>query len=213
MMLAGLGRLRRVGLVAAILGASAMLIAACVDDRPEACRTVTNALDVDSECGRGFVCTTDGYCERECRHDHQCPCGSFCAPSCGLCILDDLSGPATCKAFKFGYGAPETALGACREDIESLIAAEVVADAALEADVAPAEIGARRDSAGRRWSCRLPLNAPQCANSDGDASTEAGAADANEDVFSNSDGASDDSAADAGDLDAALDASGIGGDQ
>ena len=172
--------IRRALLFAASIVVGSQVVTACVDDRPEPCRTATNNANADGECGAGLVCSADGFCERECRYDYQCPCGSFCAPSCGLCILDDLSGPATCKATSLGYGAPKDTLGACRPDIARLLAEELDAkqvDATVEAgDASPRSAASTlRDGTGNRWSCRLELSAPQCTNTDAD-----GAADASE---------------------------------
>jgi hypothetical protein len=57
-----------------------------------------------------------GYCRAECVRDQDCPCGSTCAPSCGICIRDDLRGPATCFPFANGLATTDV-LGACRADV------------------------------------------------------------------------------------------------
>ena len=95
-------------LLAAIAGISVLVASnACVPDRPSACRT-------SHDCDSG-ICNLHGFCEAECAADRDCPCGSKCATTCGLCIRDDWSGPATCFAFDRGMST-DAVLGSCRTD-------------------------------------------------------------------------------------------------
>jgi hypothetical protein len=59
---------------------------------------------------------TGRFCESECTASNDCPCGSFCAQGCNLCVRDDLSGPATCFAFNRGLTVAEV-LGVCRSGL------------------------------------------------------------------------------------------------
>lgn len=93
-----------VGWLAWVLAVS--LPQACIGDRPVTCRT-------SSDCESSF-CADSGFCDRECREHIDCPCGSVCATSCGLCVRLDGRGPATCFALSRGLDTNEV-LGACRE--------------------------------------------------------------------------------------------------
>ncbi len=88
------------------LGLAAPLGAGCVGQRAEVCQ-------VNSDCAAGTVCSGEGFCTWECAQDQDCPCGSFCARTCGLCVRDDFLGPATCFAFQNGLDT-DAVLGACR---------------------------------------------------------------------------------------------------
>jgi hypothetical protein len=78
----------------------------CVSHSEDACQK-------QSDCdGHGF-CGGAGFCESECIKSTDCPCGSFCAPGCNICVRDDLAGPATCFAFNRGMTVAEV-LGVCR---------------------------------------------------------------------------------------------------
>ena len=83
---------------------------ACVSNPADSCR-------YHSDCqrdGKAGVCAANGFCERECMTDTDCPCGSFCASSCGICLTDDLAAPATCFAQERGLASDEVISGACR---------------------------------------------------------------------------------------------------
>lgn len=89
--------------IAAIVAGSVPI--ACIGNPPESCR-------VNSDCGSDSFCDGDGFCYSECRRDADCPCGSTCAASCGMCIRDDQRGPATCVPYQHGLTTAEV-LGAC----------------------------------------------------------------------------------------------------
>jgi hypothetical protein len=76
----------------------------CIGDRPDSCQK-------QSDCPAGF-CSGNGFCESECTSTLDCPCGSFCAPGCQICIRNDQTGPATCFPFNTGLTNSEL-LGAC----------------------------------------------------------------------------------------------------
>lgn len=78
----------------------------CIHHRPQSCQR-------QSDCA-GEICSSRGFCTHECKKDVDCPCGSICATSCGICIRADQAGPATCFAFQAGLDTP-TLLGACRD--------------------------------------------------------------------------------------------------
>ncbi|HJL17295.1 MAG TPA: hypothetical protein RMH99_16630 [Sandaracinaceae bacterium LLY-WYZ-13_1] len=64
------------------------------------CRNNSDCLLAEGDGGtRIGICSARGFCRTECRDDGDCPCGSFCAAGCGVCIRNDRAGPATC----FGY--------------------------------------------------------------------------------------------------------------
>lgn len=81
----------------------------CISDPPGSCKQQSEC----QELGKVGICSANGFCERECTRNTDCPCGSFCARSCGLCIQNDGTRPATCFATHQGVD-PRTALGACR---------------------------------------------------------------------------------------------------
>jgi hypothetical protein len=82
-------------------------------------------------------------------------CGSFCAPSCGVCIRDDRMGPATCFAFRHGYDTAAI-LGACGASPD----AASVRDSAVETD---AEADGEALSSANAGPCSLLL--PVCRES------------------------------------------------
>jgi hypothetical protein len=88
-----------------------LVLVACVGTTSRPCRTQT---DCETDGQDGF-CTNGGFCARECVRDTDCPCGSFCAVGCGLCIRDDCAGAATCFANDRGLDN-ETVLGVCRDE-------------------------------------------------------------------------------------------------
>jgi hypothetical protein len=151
--------------------------AACVGVRPLECGS-------HSDCqtgGQGQFCNGRGFCESECHADTDCPCGSFCARSCGLCIRNDLAGPATCFAFERGLTTTET-LGACRGD-----------DDAAPTPVIASEAGVREGGV-----CDLPLlTLPICLPSPPETVADAGP-DTNASV-SDGDAAADGDSVEAGD--------------
>ncbi len=93
--------------VAAVVG-SLLIAPGCVGERAERCSRHT-----DCETS---ICSTQGYCEQECQSDRDCPCGSSCSSTCGLCLVngeDGVQGPATCYAIDKGLSVEEV-LGVCR---------------------------------------------------------------------------------------------------
>jgi hypothetical protein len=79
---------------------------ACVGDHPKSCTQ-------SGDCQPGGVCDGQGFCTHECRTNVDCPCGSACNRSCGLCLRADTGGLATCFAVDRNVSVNE-ALGACR---------------------------------------------------------------------------------------------------
>lgn len=88
------------------LFAAVISLAACLG------RSRAAACTSDAECTVGF-CNVRGFCESECHVDADCPCGSFCARSCGICLRNDRTGPATCFPFRHGLDTAAV-LGVCR---------------------------------------------------------------------------------------------------
>lgn len=85
---------------------------ACIGERPRRC-------DTHADCAAdGAVCSTRGFCQRECEQDGDCPCGAYCAVGCGACITLDNQGVATCFGSDNGLGAREL-VGACGPYLES----------------------------------------------------------------------------------------------
>lgn len=85
---------------------------ACVGERPRRCET-------HGDCAiEGAVCSTRGFCQRECEQDGDCPCGSYCAVGCGTCISLDNQGAATCFASDNGLDVREL-VGACGRFLEN----------------------------------------------------------------------------------------------
>jgi hypothetical protein len=93
----------------AVMTLATMLGAAGCVSHPE------STCERQSDCDRRGFCSGAGFCEAECKDTIDCPCGSFCAPGCNICVRDDLSGPATCFAFNRGLTVAEV-LGVCRSD-------------------------------------------------------------------------------------------------
>lgn len=91
---------------------TAGLLTACTGGVRHACRTHEDCREEDGG-SRGF-CTDRGFCARECEEDRDCPCGSFCADGCGICVRDDCTNAATCFAENRGLRAAQDVLGACR---------------------------------------------------------------------------------------------------
>jgi hypothetical protein len=78
----------------------------CIASRGSTC-------SLQSDCqSQGQFCAGSGFCQAECRADVDCPCGSHCAVTCGICVRNDLLGPATCVAFQSGLSTNDV-LGAC----------------------------------------------------------------------------------------------------
>ena len=99
-------RLVRCHPAVALLLSVAVLGTGCVVDRRAACR-------FHSDCDDGY-CAQTGFCRRECVEDEDCPCGSYCAAGCGICIRDDNAGPATCIPLDDGLTTDAEVTGACR---------------------------------------------------------------------------------------------------
>ena len=86
-------------------------LAGCIGNRPRRCEQHSDCLPYDS------VCSTRGFCAQECTRSEDCPCGSYCAEGCGICIRSDNVGAATCFASDTGLTAAET-LGVCRPSLQ-----------------------------------------------------------------------------------------------
>jgi hypothetical protein len=128
--------------------AIAMLGQSCINERGFACSS-------QCDCERGYFCNNRGRCIRECRSDNECPCGAFCAASCGLCIRADKAMPATCRAI--GSSISDI-IGACSS--EASPACRPVADAGTGggAGSAPATDAA----SGAAAQCAEPLPIVSC---------------------------------------------------
>jgi hypothetical protein len=112
-----------------------------------------------SDCDSHGVCSSAGFCESECAGSGDCPCGSFCAEGCNLCVRDDLSGPATCFAFNRGLAVAEV-LGACRSGLGD---ARAVASVCQLDPVTPGDctLNAHGDSGGA--SPPVPAGGPDAS--------------------------------------------------
>lgn len=102
-----MSRLQR-GLWIALLAPVALAGAGC-----EPAYRCTRNEDCTSGGVRG-VCSSRGFCRTECESDVDCPCNAFCAEPCGVCIRNDLGGPATC--FAEDHFLSEEILGVCLRD-------------------------------------------------------------------------------------------------
>ena len=71
------------------------------------CRSQKDCADA------GMICSGNGFCRQECATDAECPCGSVCATTCGLCLRLGSGIPVTCFAYNRGLSREE-AMGACR---------------------------------------------------------------------------------------------------
>ncbi len=173
----------------------ALLVSACEPANP--CRNnsdcVLRAADGSPTDMRAGVCTMRGFCRRECEEHTDCPCGSFCASTCGLCMRNDGLGSATCFGHDNSYSDGEL-LGLCGHQ-----AAPATNDRAeCPTDVEPprcerVDAGAPTDGAAAGDGA-VDAGAGDDAGMDGDAGAEdAGAA---ADAGTDSDaGAADDSGA------------------
>jgi hypothetical protein len=99
-----LGRAAR-AVIAVVALLSSVQMQSCVGKRGHTCY-------VNSDCESGSFCADSGFCDSECRADRDCPCGSHCEAGCGLCVRDDLQGPATCFPYQRGLDTNEV-LGVC----------------------------------------------------------------------------------------------------
>jgi hypothetical protein len=99
-----LGRIVR-GLVAGSALVALFQTPSCVGTRGGTCYSNT-------DCKSGSFCADSGFCDYECKSHIDCPCGSTCIDKCGICLRDDLRGPATCFPLKRGLSTDEV-LGAC----------------------------------------------------------------------------------------------------
>lgn len=133
---------RVVGTVFALALVSSILSlpTSCIADRPRSCASQSDCVSATGS--QGQICGLQGFCVNECLSDSDCPCGSFCAGSCGVCIRLDVQGPASCFAYGEGLGTNDV-LGACRGSTDAGVhvsSSTVVQDGA--ADAAPADAGA-----------------------------------------------------------------------
>jgi hypothetical protein len=89
---------------------STLTISSCIGERPRRCETQRDCA------GENSVCSTRGFCQSECSQDLDCPCSSYCAVGCGVCLRSDNTGAATCFAGENGLSAPDI-LGVCSSSI------------------------------------------------------------------------------------------------
>jgi hypothetical protein len=108
-------------------GLSGTVGVACIGDHPKACTE-------SSECQPGGICDGQGFCTHECRQDADCPCGSSCNRSCGICLRNDTGGLATCFAIERNVSVKE-ALGACRAQDVPLLSRDASVDAEASGDL------------------------------------------------------------------------------
>ena len=96
--------------MAAIAMGGVIWASACVKSHEPPCSR-------QSDCSGGTICSGVGFCESECANQSDCLPGSFCAPGCGICIRNDLQGPATCFAQSRGLSDAEVfqACGALKD--------------------------------------------------------------------------------------------------
>jgi hypothetical protein len=105
-----------------VLALGIMAVSSCIGERPRRCET-------QRDCGgENSVCSTRGFCQNECSQDADCPCSSYCAIGCGICLRSDNTGAATCFAGENGLSAPDI-LGVCSSSIRQ--AAPQPADAGV----------------------------------------------------------------------------------
>ena len=149
---------RRLAALISVMLATIAVVSACIGTRPQTCGT-------HGECAGG-ICNAQGFCETECSVSKDCPCGSLCRPSCGLCVRVDLAGPATCFAFQRGLNTPGV-LGVCRADIPD--ASPDGADASL----AESEAGVCKSELPTLPSCLLSPPAIVAADAATDATPDA----------------------------------------
>ncbi|MEQ8461517.1 MAG: hypothetical protein RLO52_20165 [Sandaracinaceae bacterium] len=158
---------------------AAGFLAACTGATRHSCRTHQDCRG-DDGVERGF-CTDRGFCARECEEDLDCPCGSFCAEGCGICVRDDCANAATCFAENRGLTTAQGVLGACRE-----------VDCAARQD-------AGAEDSGTRLCDQEPSPLPMCVQPTRPRAGDAGAGGPGDVMDGGSDaGSGDASAADAG---------------
>lgn len=98
---------------------------ACIGNHPKSCTQ-------SGDCQPGGLCDGQGFCTHECRSNVDCPCGSSCNRSCGLCLRVDTGGLATCFAIDRNVSINE-ALGACRNPSPAPAPRDGAADAGPKA--------------------------------------------------------------------------------
>ena len=182
---------RRLAVLGSLLAAMALLVACIGTSRAKSC-------SFTSEC-ESSICNIRGFCESECRTNADCPCGAFCATTCGVCLRNDRRGPASCFAFRHGYDT-NAVLGACLAG-RSLEGSN--GDATTEDDAAAVSASSPEAAASGTGPCQLvepvckespPLDgAPDDAPGaeDGDAPEDEASADADADAAGDTDAGSE----------------------
>lgn len=94
-----------------VLALALVIASSCIGDRPRRCETQRDCA------GEQSLCSTRGFCQNECSQDSDCPCGSYCATSCGACMRSDNTGAATCFASENGLSVSEV-FGACSASLK-----------------------------------------------------------------------------------------------
>lgn len=149
----------------------------CQPETP--CRTNSDCV-LHADSGRLGICSAHGFCRRECNLAEDCPCGSFCA-ACGVCVRNDLAGPATCFGLDnfhsdaelvgacVGSAPPPAARDDCPNDVTAPVcnrvdggrdaaeAAPLDAGPSTDPSEPPADAGAADTDAGRGGDAAAPL--------------------------------------------------------
>lgn len=89
--------------------------------------------------GQGQHCSNAGRCVAECRVDRDCPSGSVCAQSCGVCLgigpTGNVVGRGTCFTAALPLGVLTSACAADLGDAEALVARVMRTGGAYQAPV------------------------------------------------------------------------------
>ncbi len=99
---------------------------ACTTERGKSCEqhsqcvAARRASDA-GDAGVGSYCSNEGHCTKECVDDKDCPCGSICAATCGVCLGIDLDAGVVKRATCFTASVEfSEILSACRGDLSDL---------------------------------------------------------------------------------------------
>lgn len=91
---------------------------ACTAERGRVCERQSQCV---GDGGGGRFCTNEGHCARECTEDRDCPCGTVCATSCGVCVGIDFDAGTVSRGTCYTASVEVVELrNACQHDLRDL---------------------------------------------------------------------------------------------